>query len=315
MPKQNKIKYRESDLNEMRRLIRNFNRRRAYQIKKHPETADLQPPKMSVKDVKKSIYSRADFNKWKKYTEKYSVETAKVKENKYGVKSTIYDIKITQSQVKARNARLKKEKESKKGVYVNGKKVTNAAKVTNEKEKEGTKQNFNTMKSQKAWKEFKKAFRKLEGKREQQERSAYYNHLKEAFEKNIDNSELWLLYETLGTEKIYDLYLNGLDSVDIDFIYDSAIEDETKESTIFEELTEQIKINGKTDDLIEKLRKYYEVDNNEELKEVWNKLTNSQIFELYKEGFQINNPEEMLKQVNRFKDTGKARKKKANRKK
>lgn len=310
MPKQNKIKYRESDLNEMRRLVRNFNQRRAYQIKKHPETANLQPPKMSVKKVKQSIYSRDDYNKWKKYTNQYNSESAKVVANKYGVKSTKYEIEVTKAQVRARNRRKKEESESKKSVYVKGKKVKTAAKATSEQEAKPIKQDFNKIKTQKAWNEFKKAFKKLEGKREQQEKAAYYAHLKQAFDTNIGNDELWQLYETLGTEKIYELYLNGLDSVDIDFIYDSAIEDETKETVIFEELTEQIKINGKIPELIKRLRKYYEVDKNPELKEAWNQLTDEQIFELYQQGFQINNPDEMLQQVNRFRD-----KKKRNRKK
>lgn len=310
MPKQNKIKYRESDLNEMRRLVRNFNQRRAYQIKKHPETANLQPPKMSVKKVKQSVYSRDDYNKWKKYTNQYNSESAKVVTNKYGVKSTKYEIEVTKQQVRARNRRKKEESESKKTVYVNGKKVKTAAKATTEQEAKPIKQDFNKMTTQKAWNEFKKAFKKLEGKREQQEKAAYYAHLKQAFDTNIANDELWQLYEALGTEKIYELYLNGLDSVDIDFIYDSAIEDETKETVIFEELTEQIKINGKIPNLIKRLRKYYEVDKNPELKEAWNQLTDEQIFELYQQGFQINNPDEMLQQVNRFRD-----KKKRNRKK
>lgn len=310
MPKQNKIKYRESDLNEMRRLVHNFNQRRAYQIKKHPETANLQPPKMSVRKVKQSIYSRDDFNKWKKYTNQYNSKSAKVVTNKYGVKSTKYEIEVTKQQVRARNRRKKEESESKKTVYVNGKKVKTAAKASTEQEAKPIKQDFNKMTTQKAWNEFKKAFKKLEGKREQQEKAAYYAHLKQAFDTNIGNDELCQLYETLGSEKIYELYLNGLDSVDIDFIYDSAIEDETKETVIFEELTEQIKISGKIPDLIKRLRKYYEVDKNPELKGAWNQLTDEQIFDLYQQGFQINNPDEMLQQVNRFRD-----KKKRNRKK
>lgn len=309
MPKQNKIKYRESDLNEMRRMVKNFNQRRAYNIKHHPETADLQPPKMSMKEVKKSIYSRDDFNKWKKQTKSYTAETAKVKTNKYGVQATQYEIDIVKKRVQARNRR-KADEQRKKDVYINGKKLKTAERVTSEQDKTPTKQGFKTAKSQKAWEEFKKAFKKMEGKRQQDEIQAYYHQLKAAFEKNVGNDEVWLLYETLGSEKIYQLYLDGLNSVDMDFVYDENIEASDKESEAQEELLKQIEITGKQRELIKKLRKYFNVDSNEELKRAWDEIGEENVFELYKNGFQINNPEEMLKQVNRFKDKKKSRKRK-----
>lgn len=311
MPKQSKIRYKKSDLEEMRRIVRNFNRRRAYQIKHHPETAHLQPEKMTVEKVKENIATRDDFNRWKKSAKGYTAETAKVKSNKYGVQATIYEVKETEKAVRRVNAKRAAAEKKRRQVYINGKKVNTAEKVSTGNEYKKTKRNFDKAKTSKEWDEFQKSFRrKATDKASEQAKALYWENLKDAFDKRIGNDELWLMYETLGINIIVDLYENGLQCVDLDFIYDTAIDSEEKENTIWEELPEQIKIHGLVSVHVKKLREYFNVDSNADLKQAWDSLTEEQIFELYKDGFQVNNPDEMLKQVNRFKDEKKKQQRK-----
>lgn len=311
MSKQSKIRYKKSDLEEMRRIVRNFNRRRAYQIKQHPETAHLQPEKMTVEKVKENIATRDDFNRWKKSAKGYTAETAKVKSNKYGVQATIYEVKETEKAVRRVNAKRAAAEKKRRQVYINGKKVNTAEKVSTGNEYKKTKRNFDKAKTSKEWDEFQKSFRrKATDKATAENRSAYYENLKDGFNKRIGNDELWLMYETLGIDILIELYENGFTSVDLDFIYDTAIDDDEKENQIWDELPEQIQVNGMESEFIEKLRQFFMVDSNPDLKQAWDSLTEEQIFELYKDGFQVNNPDEMLKQVNRFKGEKKKQQKK-----
>lgn len=63
MPRTNKIRWRKSDETKLAYRVRAFNAKRTRLIKQVPELADILPEKVSAADLKKRIYSRADYNK------------------------------------------------------------------------------------------------------------------------------------------------------------------------------------------------------------------------------------------------------------
>lgn len=298
---QKKIKYNETTLNEMKRIIKAFNQRRAYQIKKNPETADLQPPKMSLKEVKKQIATKSDLEQWKKDTQNYNAQTAKVKTNKQGVKATVYEIEKVKKQIARKNREAVKKQKENQRVFVKGKEIKTAKRVLTEKEKKPYKADFKKASSQKAWDKTVKSINTYLGQKEASHAQVYFDNLLSGLEKSISSyDEYKLLYEVLGVEIIDQLLDLGFDAVDLDYIYDPAIDESTKEEKIFEELTTQIKEHGKVKNFVEKLKEFYNVEQNQELKLLWSVLGNDKIFDLYINGYAVNYPVELYEQINKL---------------
>lgn len=296
-----KIKYKETDLQEMRRIIKAFNQRRSYQIKKHPETANIQPPKMKIKQVKESIYSKQDFEQWKQDTKMYNAKTAKVVKNKQGVQSTIYNIEKAKNQIERKNKKAKEEQAKKQKVFVNGKEIKNAKKVITEKEKKPFKIDFEKATTQKAWNKTVESLNVYLGEKDKRHAELYFNNLLEGLKKNSYNyEEFKLLYDALGVEIIDALLDLGFDAVDLDFIYDVDIDDSDKDDKIFEELTEQIKERNKVDIFVNLLSEYYNVQNDPTLKKLWDVLGNENIFNLYREKYLVNYPKELYEQIDKL---------------
>ena len=61
--KQHNIRWCESDKNELRRAIKNYNARLAYFAKKHPNDIEAMPARKRVADIAGDIKTRGDFNK------------------------------------------------------------------------------------------------------------------------------------------------------------------------------------------------------------------------------------------------------------
>lgn len=296
-----KIKYKETDLQEMRKIIKAFNQRRAYQIKKHPETTEIQPPAMKIKEVKESIYTKQDFDQWKKDTKMYNAKTAKVVQNKQGVKSTVYNIEKAKNQIARKNEKAIKEQAKKQKVFVKGKEIKNAKKVITEKEKKLFKIDFEKTTCQKAWEKTVESLNVYLGEKDKRHAELYFNSLLEGLKKNSYNyEEFKLLYDALGVEIIDALLDLGFDSVDLDFIYDIDIDDSDKDDKIFEELTEQIKERNKVDTFVNLLSEFYNVQNDPTLKKLWDVLGNENIFNLYREKYLVNYPKELYQQIDKL---------------
>lgn len=303
MSKQVKTKYSETDLKRMRREIKNFNARRAYQIKKHPETAEFQPEKLTLKNVLKTVSGKSDLKQWEKSVKAYTSKTAETKTNKYGVSATKWQIAETRKAVAKENRRLKKEAEREKAVFVNGKKIETAAKAASKFDKSPIKRGFKEAKTAKEWKEFQKAFRFIGSKKKSEaEKDNLWYKIKTTFEKQGFNDELWLLYETLGAAELWKLYENGFDCVDIEFLYDENIDPETKENKIFDELTTKIQEHGKIETALKKLKKYFNIKDNGEAGKLWKKIPPADLWELYTNGGQINNPDELYRLIDRIQE-------------
>lgn len=108
------IKWRQQDIDLLRKEIRNFNRKVDRLMKSgSPEVKAALPPKMTMKTAKQSISSRSDFNKQiksiKRFTERGSEQVMKTKG---GVVAPKFEVKELEARVRSinaeRNKRLKK---------------------------------------------------------------------------------------------------------------------------------------------------------------------------------------------------------------
>lgn len=90
MPRRNKIRWRESDAEKLRKAVKNFNARVAYVLKtnEHAKTLDAKPDdlakgdfyipnKQKYNDVLASIETRKDFNRVIKSLERFNAKTSK----------------------------------------------------------------------------------------------------------------------------------------------------------------------------------------------------------------------------------------------
>ena len=110
MAKTYNMKWRDEDVDQLRREIRNFNRKVDRLMKKgSPEVKAALPPKLSMKTAKAGIQSRADYNRQLKqiqrFTEKGSEQLMKTKG---GVTAPKFEIKEMQARVQIINAARKK---------------------------------------------------------------------------------------------------------------------------------------------------------------------------------------------------------------
>lgn len=114
MSKTPKIRWRESDLNELQRIINNFNARLATQQKNNPG-AEYLPERAKKSEAVESIYSRKDFNRYIAKLERFTAETAKpTKKSKRGAVTTQWEhdeFLRNQKAVNRERAKLKKELE------------------------------------------------------------------------------------------------------------------------------------------------------------------------------------------------------------
>ena len=113
MAKTYNIKWREEDVDLLRKEIRNFNRKIDRLMKSGtPEVRSALPPKMSMKTAKAAISSRSDFNRQikqiKRFTERGSEEMIKTKG---GVKAPKFEIKELEARVRLINAQRKAARE------------------------------------------------------------------------------------------------------------------------------------------------------------------------------------------------------------
>ena len=72
MSKQYNISWRDKDVKELNRIVKNFNSKITRVSKKSPNTAGFLPTKISVKDLKSGVATRKDFNKTLKSLQNFS---------------------------------------------------------------------------------------------------------------------------------------------------------------------------------------------------------------------------------------------------
>lgn len=112
MAKPSKIRWKDNDKQELKRVIKNFNEKVNYWNKKEPQFIEQRPDTVKFSDIKDKIFSRRDLknfiNKFKRFS-KRGVE--EIKETKEGVILTKWEQKELSIQRRSINLARKKKAE------------------------------------------------------------------------------------------------------------------------------------------------------------------------------------------------------------
>lgn len=92
MPRQYNIRWRESDNQELSKAVKNFNAKVRRLAKKNPEIADYLPETVSVRDIKRLVDTRQDFNReinsLRRFSQRGAEEIITIPDTDYNLKTT-----------------------------------------------------------------------------------------------------------------------------------------------------------------------------------------------------------------------------------
>jgi hypothetical protein len=223
-----KIRWKQSDEEKLKKVVKSYNAKRNRLIKKDLEYYDILPSSLSVKDLRKMLKegSRKNFNKTLKEYERFLRKgSEQIVENANGVRTTKWQKKEIENKVKSINMTRQAELERLKKIDPNieGKPhlTMGNTSVQNLKPK---KFNFDKIRKGKEWEKFVESV-------EKQAMESYtqgkYDEYKRRYLKAIDNilgeagDELKKIIETLDPKFIYDAYYKD-PLLTIDYVYDPA---------------------------------------------------------------------------------------------
>lgn len=154
MSKQYQIKWRDKDVKELNRLVKNFNAKVRYHEQKNPATAEFLPDKLSAAALKGSVGTRADFNRLVSSLQRFGERGAEtVVTTPGGVTTTKYEIAEVKNKVRIAN--IKRSIERKKLDLKPAKGTMGQVSSQNLRPKV-----FSMNKSEKEWEKFKESLEK-----------------------------------------------------------------------------------------------------------------------------------------------------------
>lgn len=96
MTKNHNIKWRQNDIINLQKTIKNYNDRITRIGKNNPELKEYLPSKMSFKEIKSQIETRQTYNKWINRLNRFNKKSAQPVITNEGVKTTKYELKEAQ---------------------------------------------------------------------------------------------------------------------------------------------------------------------------------------------------------------------------
>ena len=113
MSKKRQIRWRESDYREVERLVKNFNAKISYQLKKNPEAAAYLPEKIKKADIVAAVETRGDFtritNSLKRFSQRGAEQEVKSSRGATATKWAVDEFKRKQKLVNKQRAKKLKE--------------------------------------------------------------------------------------------------------------------------------------------------------------------------------------------------------------
>ena len=238
MSKISKIRWRDSDTAELKRAVKNFNAKITRLTKKSPELVPLLPDKLSVKDLKNNITTRADFsreiNSLGRFTKRGSEKVVKSSRGAQALKWDINEFNIKQRTENARRARKQKkldEIEMKSRGKSTGLKRGEMGSI-NRNALNPSKKKFKNL-SQKEWEKAKEAMNNLFDVKAQEQKKERFqqNYIKGLKDMGYSDS-LIKLVESKSPDEFVEIF-NTDTEAQFDFIYD-PLELQTKQEALFE---------------------------------------------------------------------------------
>jgi len=216
MPKQSKIKWRDKDIRELQRVVRNFNQKISRVAKKDPTKAEFLPQKISTKALQGRIGTRKDFKRELASLQRFSKRGAeRIQVTESGLTLTQYEIKEVKNKVRITN--IKRAIERKKLD------VTEREGVMGQVAERGLRPKaFSLNKSQKEWEKFVESLeREISSNFKLEQLEKYKQNYLQGLIDNLGTKgeELANLLKDVSPEKLFsNSVTNPL--LSIDFIYD-----------------------------------------------------------------------------------------------
>ena len=225
------IKWRESDYNEIKRVVENFNRKLQRVKKRSPEIADIQPSRLKVSELIKSIETRKEFNRLLKSIKKYSERGAEKPAEGVEFKVTKYEYQKAKEELRILNIKkaYKRKQAKDTGLELTAEKMDN-------------------LRPKKFLAKSKEEFEKLQESLERQLSAKFENEGLERYKQNYlkgletnfgsQGQELAKLLKDVNAKKLFQKTAYNI-FASISFLYDPQ-EIEEKIEAIKEELSELI---------------------------------------------------------------------------
>lgn len=237
MSRPHSIKWRRSDEQELKRVVKNFNAKLSRIIKKNPAIAEYLPPRVSYKDLRENITNRKEFNRelnsLKRFSQKGSEEivTAKntgLKVTKWEKKEVGIQVAIINRERSRKRKLLEEEEATSRGQRLN----LTRAQMNSIRMNELRKKPFNFDKIKKSdWEKYKATAKKQSHPDFQSEadlhlRENYIKGLIEVFGDTDETKQLIEEIENLPIKEFITKFYKEQEAT-VDFIYD-PIEAERK---------------------------------------------------------------------------------------
>jgi hypothetical protein len=239
MGKSNKIKWRRSDEDLLRRTVKNFNAKISGVNKRHPELAKYQPERANFKELKQQLKNlpRSEFKKEIARLRRYSKKGAEqIREADTGGFVTNYsfrEITIYRQTINREKAKRRKEKQ------FTGEKAMEGNRFISEREADLLPERSPKKLSERGW-------RDLEMRLYRQQKTDYRNAQQKLYRENIltavsrvygGGSALLFALSKLTAEQLIDFYYES-PYLSFDYIY-SEQEREIIEDTIIDEIMDK----------------------------------------------------------------------------
>lgn len=298
MPRVYAISWRPSDELDLRRAVRNANKRRRAAIKRY-DGADWLPPVFEYKKIRAGIYSRDDLKRAIKSLTDFTADTAAPVTNQYGVTTSIWQAAETKKKIRRENMQ-RAQSAQKRSEYVRGKKITTPDEQQKQAEAREIQKGFEDFTDSGDWEKFLEYVDTFtDKKRFYDDPQEYYDKLVEAMDKRgIDDNNIRAFYSAMKN-KIVDYSQEGFYFADLKMIYDPAIETDSKIEQINREIVVVIEREGPRTKkkFIEQWKQNANVDGNDELAALWDFLGYERLFDAWKSGLNIEYPGDLYSYI------------------
>jgi hypothetical protein len=216
MSKRNKIKWRDKDLRELERIVRNYNAKLNRVAEKNPYIEDILPQKASIRELKKRIETRADFNRELNSLARFSRKgSEEIVYTEKGLPLTKYE--VNETKLKTRIVNQKRSNERKRLGISEARGTMGQAENQNLRPK-----NFNLNKNGKEWEKFVESLDKeIRGNFKGELLEGYKNNYISALRRNLGEGgeKLAKMLEGVDPETLYNNSVSN-PLLSLDFIYD-----------------------------------------------------------------------------------------------
>lgn len=236
-----KIKWRKQDIENVRNVVRQFNRKLTMTERKHPETKGKLPDRLTVADVMKQIQTRKDYNKlvnsYKRFYQRK--DSTNLISNKNGLEVTKWEKREAEINLRAVNRKRAARRKSSGATTFTGTMGKLDDMHLNKRHYD-----FDSFSSKSLWDSFKKSVdRETLSQWDFDKMSVWYGNLRKAINNQFGNDRgLNDTLDRINPEKLLEaFFINPF--IDFDYVYDKWQEIEKRYSKLEIELNKLIRDN------------------------------------------------------------------------